>query len=320
MFKIVRGDLTKLPESVDVIINSADHDVQVNFGTDRAVYEAAGMEKLLAARAKIGIIEIGEAAITDSFDLREKTKKIIHAVAPIWKNGNNLEYDDLKRCYRNALNLALIEGLKRIAVPVLSSGNNQFPKDDALRIAVEQIIRFLFKHDDFDITLVIFDKEIFDKCRRIFKVKQYIKNNEVKEIQNNDSAKGVESFRESQLKRNFEIDKTTFLRKFSEILSKKGLSLYEDDDLKKVLYEGHISQRVFYSIRNTKTYKPSKQTAIRLAFALQLSAKETQELLNSAGHVLYEQNHFDNEIIKLLEQQINITEVENELEKKGLSL
>lgn len=320
MFKIVRGDLTRLPESVDVIVNSADHNVQVNFGTDRAVYEAAGMEKLLEARTQIGIIKVGEVAITNSFNLQNKAKKIIHAVAPVWKNGSKNEYEDLERCYSNALTLALIEGLKRIAIPVLAAGNNGFPKEEAFRIAVEQIIRFLFKHDDFDVTLVIFDKEIFDKCRRIFKVKQYIKDNEVKKIQNNDSAQGADKFREKQSKRNFEIDATTFLRKFSEFLSKRGLSLYKDDDLKKILYEGHISQRVFYSIKSSKNYKPSKQTAIRLSFALQLTTQEAQELLNSAGHVLYEQNQFDNEIINLLKQQISITEVENELEKKGFSL
>lgn len=96
--------------------------------------------------------------------------------------------------------------------------------------------------------------------------------------------------------------------------------MYKDDDLKKILYEGHISKRVFYSIKSSKNYKPSKQTAIRLSFALQLTTQEAQELLNSAGHVLYEQNQFDNEIINLLKQQISITEVENELEKKGFSL
>lgn len=323
MFKIVRGDITQLPESVDVIVNSADHEVQVNFGTDLAIYTAAGKEKLLAAREKIGKIEFGDVAITDSFDLQAKTKKIIHAVAPIWTDGSNGEYDILKRCYLNVLNLALIEGLKRVALPVLAVGNNGFPKIEGLRIAIEQIMRFLFKHDDFDIILVLFDKEIYNKCKRIFKVKEYIKDNAVKIIQRAESNGGVEQFRlkrTSHILADSDTGTTTFLKKFAELMSKRSLNLYEDNELKSILYEGHISQRIFYSIRNSPKYKPSKSTAIRMAFALKLSPEDAQELLNAAGYVLYEGNNFDTEILRLLEKKMNITTIENELEKKGLRL
>lgn len=320
MLNIVRGDLTRLPETVDVIVNSADHDVQVNFGVDRAIYEAAGREKLLAARAKIGVIAVGEVGITDSYDLQDRAHKIIHAVSPIFKNGNKTEYDLLKKCYANALELARREGLKRIAIPVLGVGNNAFPIAEGLYVAIEQILRFLVIHDEYDVLLVLFDKEIFDKCRRIFKVKEYISNAAVKEIQRAEATQGAIQFRQAQSTRVFEEDRTIFLKKFADIMLEKGLSLYDDNALKRILYEGHIPQRVFYSMRNSKTYKPSKKTAIRLSIALGLTVPQAQDLLNSAGHVLYAQNGFDNEIMSLLERKLDIKTAESELEKKGLSL
>lgn len=326
MLKIIRADITQLPESVDAIVNSADREVKVNFGTDLAIYTAAGKEELLAARKAIGIIEYGEAAITDAFNLQDKTKKIVHSVAPLWKDGRNQEeYDLLKRCYTNTLNLSLLEGLKRVALPVLGSGNNGWPKSEALRIGIEQILKFLFKHDDVDVILVIFDEEIYKKCRKIFKIKSYIKNDDVKRIERTEIANGVEQFRteknSQRIKSKSNINKITFLDKLAELMMKRELNISEDDDLKNLLYAGHISQRIFYSIRNSPIkYQPSKITAVRMAFALRLSLEETQELLNAAGYILYEGNGFDSEIISFLERKMSISEVENELEKKDFRL
>ena len=57
-FRIVRGDITKI--HADAIVNTANPNPVVGGGTDTAVYEAAGREKLLAERKKIGKIERGE--------------------------------------------------------------------------------------------------------------------------------------------------------------------------------------------------------------------------------------------------------------------
>ena len=53
-FKIVRNDITKV--KADVIVNTANPNPICASGTDLAIYEAAGKEKLLAERAGIGKI------------------------------------------------------------------------------------------------------------------------------------------------------------------------------------------------------------------------------------------------------------------------
>lgn len=73
-FQIIRNDITKI--KADAIVNTANPNVAVGDGVDSAIYKAAGKEKLLEARKKIGLLMLGEVAITDVFDL--DAKYIIH--------------------------------------------------------------------------------------------------------------------------------------------------------------------------------------------------------------------------------------------------
>ena len=66
-FSIIRNDITKI--KADAIVNTANPRVAVGTGVDAAIYEAAGREKLLAARETIGELRPGEAGITSAFDL-----------------------------------------------------------------------------------------------------------------------------------------------------------------------------------------------------------------------------------------------------------
>ena len=56
-FKIIRNDITKVRASA--IVNTANPRPVIGSGTDSAIYEAAGRERLLEARNKIGPIEPG---------------------------------------------------------------------------------------------------------------------------------------------------------------------------------------------------------------------------------------------------------------------
>ena len=66
-FEIVRNDITMM--CVDAIVNTANPRPVIGAGTDSRIHEVAG-PKLLEARKKIGIIDIGSAAITPAFDLQ----------------------------------------------------------------------------------------------------------------------------------------------------------------------------------------------------------------------------------------------------------
>ena len=64
-FKIVRNDITKV--KADAIVNTANPNPICVSGTDLAIYEAAGKEKLLAERVNIGKIARGDIAVTGAY-------------------------------------------------------------------------------------------------------------------------------------------------------------------------------------------------------------------------------------------------------------
>lgn len=153
-FRIVRNDLTQM--KVDAIVNSANPKVGYGAGTDAAVYNAAGMDELLAARQEIGDINPGEAYITPGFNLH--ASYIIHTVGPIWEGGGAGEREILRACYKSALQIACEHKLESIAFPLISSGNYGFPKNEALNVPLSVFSEFL-ADNDMDIYLVVYDRE-----------------------------------------------------------------------------------------------------------------------------------------------------------------
>lgn len=96
-FQIIRNDITKV--KADAIVNSANPEPIYGAGVDQAIYKAAGEEKLLEERKKIGDIAPGHIAVTPALDL--PAQYVIHAVGPIWQDGNHGELDVLKACIEN---------------------------------------------------------------------------------------------------------------------------------------------------------------------------------------------------------------------------
>ncbi len=162
-FRIVRNDITKM--QVDAIVNTANKKPVFSFGTDLAVYEAAGAEELLAARKKIGELSEGEVAITPGFKL--PAKYIIHAVSPVYMGGAADEADKLRSCYEKSLKLALEYGCESIAFPLIATGSFGYPKAEALEIALAVIHSFLM-NEDMMVYLVVFDNESVRLSGQIF--------------------------------------------------------------------------------------------------------------------------------------------------------
>ena len=148
--KIIRNDITKM--NTDAIVNTANDHATVGTGCDSAIYNAAGYNKLLEYRkSEIGFIPEGEAFITPGFKLQ--AKYIIHAVSPMYIDGNSGEEDKLRSCYRNSLRLAVEKGCGTIAFPLIATGSFGYPKEEGLRIAVDEINAFLMSHDIFAFVL-----------------------------------------------------------------------------------------------------------------------------------------------------------------------
>lgn len=174
-FKIIRNNIINV--SADAIVNTANPKPAYASGVDSAIYKAAGARKLLKERKKIGDIEPGCAVSTPAFKL--SAKYIIHTVGPEWQGGDAGERETVKNCYVNSLNLAKELGCESIAFPLIATGVYGFPKEDALRIAINVFSDFLID-SDMEITLVVFDEKSFVLSDKIFAgVETYIDDNYV---------------------------------------------------------------------------------------------------------------------------------------------
>lgn len=177
-FKIVRNDITKM--NTEAIVNTANDNPSVGTGCDSAVYKAAGYDELLSyRREKIGFVPEGDAFITPGFNLQ--AKYIIHAVSPLYLGGDEGEEEKLRSCYRKSLKLAKEHKIRSIAFPLIGTGGFGYPKEEGMRIAVDEINSFLLQND-MDIFLVVFDSTATALGERIYPdLEAYIDRNYVKE-------------------------------------------------------------------------------------------------------------------------------------------
>lgn len=173
--RIVRNDITKM--DTEAIVNTAGETPEVGDGCDVAVYMAAGYDELHALRKEIGNVPQGDVFITPGFKLL--AKYIIHAVSPLYVDGQSGEEEKLRSCYRKSLQLAKEKSVKSIAFPLIATGAYGYPKEEGMRIAVDEINDFLLK-DDMDITLVVFDSKATDLGTKLYPdLDEYIDHNYV---------------------------------------------------------------------------------------------------------------------------------------------
>lgn len=140
LLRILQGDLTR--QDTDAIVNAANSRLAGGGGVDGAIHHAAGPAPLQAACktiiANIGTLSPGRAVLTPGFAL--PARHIIHTVGPVWRGGDRDEPALLAEAYGNCLALAHAHGIHTVAFPAISCGAYGFPVDQAVPIALRQLV------------------------------------------------------------------------------------------------------------------------------------------------------------------------------------
>ncbi len=155
---VVKGDITQ--QQVDAIVNAANNSLLGGGGVDGAIHRAAGPGLLRECRT-LGGCATGEARITGGYEL--PARWVIHTVGPVWSGGANGEGELLASCYRRCLELAAEHSIRTMAFPAISTGAYGFPVDEATRIAVTEVVRFMESNSAIDkVVFVCFNDQAAD--------------------------------------------------------------------------------------------------------------------------------------------------------------
>ena len=310
--QIVRNDITKI--ECDAIVNAANSSLLGGGGVDGAIHKAAGKGLLLECM-KLGGCKVGQAKLTKAYKL--PSKFVIHTVGPKWKGGQKGEKELLESCYRESLRIAIDNNCESVAFPLISSGVYGYPKDRALRVAVDVISSFLIEHDML-VYIVVFDKSAFQISEKLFAdIASFIDD------------KYVDTHFEFNRTRSDAWGESTLLGETrilpdedfvgmsapcaQAVTAPKAISLEDavnqiDESFSQMLLRkidekgltdaecykrANVDRKLFSKIRSDVHYRPSKPTTIAFAVALELSLEETKDMLMKAGFALSRSNKFD---------------------------
>ena len=201
-----------------------------------------------------------------------------------------------------------------MAFPLISSGVYGYPKDQALKVAIDIISDFLLENE-MTVYIVIFDKAAYKISEKLFSdIAEYIDDNYVD---------GHTDYSRGRIRMNALPSMATCARMkksdddFLEMCDSKNMLLEDDLDaklrqldesfsqmlLRKIDEKGmtdaecykkaNIDRKLFSKIRSDVNYKPSKPTALAFAISLELSLDETEDMLRKAGFALSHSNKFD---------------------------
>ena len=296
--EIVRNDITKM--KVDAIVNAANETLLGGGGVDGCIHRAAGPELLQECRT-LGGCKTGDAKITKAYRL--PCQYVIHTVGPVWNGGKYGEREQLASCYRTSLALAKEHGCETVAFPLISSGIFGYPKDQALRVAVDTIGEFLL-HNDMMVYIVIFSRTAYQISSKLFvDIAEYVDDHyvdahtdsqrerlrrmsvlESRALSADAAAAPMAAGGLDSLLAHLDAGFSETLLKLIDRSGKKDSEIYK---------KANVDRKLFSKIRNNPHYKPSKPTAVAFAIALELSLPETRDLIARAGYALSPSSKFD---------------------------
>lgn len=306
---LIRQDITEL--SVDAIVNTTNPEMVGYSGVDLAVHTKAGvgMDKECA---RIAPLKTGTAKITSGYGL--KCKYVIHTACSPMRADSNTEYDVLRSCYLESLRAAVKKKCRTVAFPLIGTGEYNYPKQHALQLALQVITDFLLSNE-ITVYICVYDSDSYCISKKLFDdIKQFISDDNVEKQKASLKRKAdfsrlrqsrslFTSIAESDtcrpesssLDREDDESLNEYLKRMDkgfrdtlfELIDKSGMSDVE------CYKKANVDKRTFSKIKSSSSYRPSKQTAIAFAIALQLDIDAAQKLLSTLGYTLSGASVFD---------------------------
>ncbi|MCD7808386.1 MAG: macro domain-containing protein [Erysipelotrichaceae bacterium] len=296
--KLIHADITEM--NTEAIVNAANVNLKQGGGVCGTIFEKAGAKQMKKACDKYSPIKIGDAIITPGFHLQ--AKYVIHAVGPIYQDGNHHEKELLESAYTNSLELAIKKHIHSISFPLISAGIYGYPKKEALDIAINTITSFLNNHE-LEVNIILLDKEAVKLSEDLYQniehyIDTYYEETRDRLFENqsiNVSPLIAKQEKDSNIKSCFfeESDDSyntleELIQEQHETFSEMLLRLIDERHLTdvEVYKKANIDRKLFSKIRSNKDYHPKKSTVFSFAISLKLNLDETIDLLDTAGYSL----------------------------------
>ena len=205
-----------------------------------------------------------------------------------------------------------------VAFPLISSGVYGYPKDKALKGAVDTITEFLIEHNML-VYIVVFDKSAFQISEKLFTDSpsyiddKYVDTHFIFNRTRPDALGESTVLAETQiLPDEFETCEMQAPSCPSMVMP-KAMSLEDivnqvDESFSQMLLrkidekgmtdaecykKANVDRKLFSKIRSDVNYRPSKTTALAFAIALEFSPEDTKDMLMKAGFALSRSNKVD---------------------------
>lgn len=158
--EMVEGDITQ--QEVDAIANAANSRLAGGGGVDGAIHRAGGPAIMQETRERYPQgCPTGSAVISGAGKL--PARHVIHAVGPVYREGQQGEAELLASAYRKSLELARDHDCQSVALPSLSTGAYGYPMEAAACVALQTARDFLAENERPELVrLVLFGQQALD--------------------------------------------------------------------------------------------------------------------------------------------------------------
>jgi O-acetyl-ADP-ribose deacetylase (regulator of RNase III) len=160
-FTTVQGDIAQ--QSADALVNAAGTSLRMGSGVAGALRRAAG-GPINEAAVSQGPVDLGEAAVTDAFEL--DAEHVIHAAAMPHYGDGRATRESIRDATTNALAAADDLDCESVVVPVLGTGAAGFEFERGARI-VCKAVRDYDPETLSDVRVIAYSDDEYETLQRV---------------------------------------------------------------------------------------------------------------------------------------------------------